>query len=122
MERVMCEMCGKEERKEERIWRVFDHWICSDCSDKIRDYIDTTVDIAEQERKRSNRLEFDDVAEFCKVKEGKKDVIRTSKAYLVGDVIEIYYDGFAYKDSVKCKVIGSHKAASDGYIVELINI
>lgn len=119
---MKCELCGKEERIEDRMWAVFGHSFCEECAMKFKDYIQTTVDIAEQERKRSNRLEFDDVAEFCKVKEGKKDVIRTSKAYLVGDVIEIYYDGFAYRDSVKCKVIGSHKAASDGYIVELINI
>lgn len=118
MKEVKCELCGKNGEE----WVLFGHSFCKECADKFKEYIQITVDIAEQERKRKNRLEFDDVAEFCKVKEGKNDVIRTSKAYLVGDEIEICYDGFAYKDSVKCKVIGSHKAASDGYIVELINL
>lgn len=123
MEKVMCELCGKEDGKEERMWAVFGHWFCEGCAMKFKEYIQTTVSIAEQERRmQQKKIVMDDVSEFAKIKEGRKDIIRTSKAYLVGDEVEICYDGFAYKDSVKCKVIGSHKSASDGYIIELINL
>lgn len=122
MEEIKCELCGKEDGKEERMWAVFGHWFCEGCAMKFKEYIQTTVDIAEQERRRQKKkIMLDDVSEFAKIKEGKKDIIRTSKAYLVGDEIEICYEGFAYKDSVKCKVVGCHKSVSDGYIVELIN-
>lgn len=119
MEKAMCELCGRNEA----IYRHFGHSLCGECIDKFRDYVDITVSIAEQERRmQQKKIVMDDVSEFAKIKEGRKDIIRTSKAYLVGDEVEICYDGFAYKDSVKCKVIGSHKSASDGYIIELINL
>lgn len=123
MEEVKCELCGKEDGKEERMWAVFGHWFCERCTMKFKEYIQTTVDIAEQERRRQQKkIVMDDVSEFSKIKDGKKDIVRTSREYQVGEVIEICYDGFAYKDSVKCKVTGCYKAASDGYIVELINL
>lgn len=123
MEEIKCELCGKKDGKEERMWAVFGHWFCEGCAKKFENYIQTTVDIAEQERRRQKKkIVMDDVSEFSKIKDGKKDIVRTSREHQVGEVIEICYDGFAYKDSVKCKVIGSHKAASDGYIIELINL
>lgn len=122
MEEVRCELCGKEDGKEERMWAVFGHWFCEECAMKFRDYVKTTVDIAERERKTRKKVLMDDVGEFAKIKGGKKDIIRASREYQVGEVIDISYEGFAYKDSTKCKVTGCHKSASDGYIVELINL
>lgn len=118
MEEVKCELCGKKNG----VWVVFGHSFCEECRDKFKDYIQITVDIAEQERKARKRVMIDDVGEFAKIKEGKKDIIRVFIEYRVGEVIEIFYDGFAYRDSVKCKVTGCHKSASDGYILELINL
>lgn len=123
MEEVKCELCGKDDGKKERMWAVFGHWFCEGCAMKFKEYVQTTVDIAEQERKRrQKKIMFDDASEFIKIKEGRKDIIRTSREYQVGDVIEICYDGIAYKGSVKCKVTGCHKSASGGYILELINL
>lgn len=75
---------------------------------------------AELKRPTKKRLEMIDVNEFSKIKEGKSDIVRTSKEYLVGEVIDICYNGFAYKDSVECKVTGCYKSTSAGYILELI--
>lgn len=122
MEEVKCELCGKDDGKEERMWAVFGHWFCEGCAAKFKDYIQITVDIAERERMTREKVLIDDVGEFSKIKEGKKDIIRASREYRVGEVIDISYEGYAYNDSVKCKVTGCHKAASDGYIVELINL
>lgn len=122
MEKVKCELCGKDIEKPEKMWGVFGHLFCDECAEKFKDYIQITVDIAEQERKAQKRVVMDDVSEFSKIKEGKKDIVRTSREYQVGEVVEICYDGFAYKDTVKCKVVGCHKSASDGYIIELINL
>lgn len=123
MEEIKCELCGKVDGKEERMWAVFGHWFCEGCALKFKDYIQTTVDIAEQERRRQQKkILMNDVGEFAKIKEGKTDIIRTSREHHVGEVVDISYEGYAYRDSAKCKVIGCHKSASDGYIVELINL
>lgn len=118
MNEVKCELCGKNGEE----WVLFGHSFCKECADKFKEYIQITVDIAEKERRADKRIEVDDVGEFCKIKEGKKDIIRVSREYEQGDVVSIYYHGYAYKDEVQCKVIGCHKSASGGYILELINL
>lgn len=120
MNEVKCELCAKNGEE----WVLFGHSFCKECADKFKDYIQITVDIAEQERrhKSSLRLTINDISEFMQIKDGERDVVRTSIDYELGEVIDICYDGFAYKDEVKCKVIGCHKSASGGYIIELINL
>ncbi len=76
----------------------------------------------ELKRPIRKRLEMIDAYEFSKIKEGKSDIIRTSKEHLIGEIIDICYNGFAYKDSVECKVTGCYKSTSAGYILELIKI
>lgn len=123
MEKVKCELCGKDIEKPEKMCGVFGHLFCDECADKFKEYIEITVNIAEQERRRKPTTIFmGDISEFIKIKDGTTDIIRAAREYERGDMIDIHYDGLAYKDIVKCKVAGCHKSAGDGYIIELINL
>lgn len=118
MKKVVCDLCGKEAGT----WVAFGHPFCDECAEKFKEYIQITMDIAEQERKRDKTINIDDISKFVKIKDGNIDIIRASREFAKGDILEICYEGFAYKDSVKCKVTGCSKSASDGYIIELINL
>lgn len=121
MEELKCALCGDEDVRWnlDIRWNPHDLWFCDECKKKIENHIQAMVNAAEQERKARKRLEVIDVNEFSKIKEGKSDIVRTSEECPVGEVIDICYNGFAYKDSVECKVTGCYKSTSAGYILEL---